>query len=97
MPGEDISSSTQESESGQAADTASLKKGSRDVVTLVNRQPVRMTGKSDYVLVDLFDFYSFDLSKPKGDIVIKLNGSTCDYMSPVHDGDVVDIYWEGLK
>lgn len=97
MPGEDISSSTQESESGQAADTASLKKGSRDVVILVNRQPVRMTGKSDYVLVDLFDFYSFDLSKPKGDIVIKLNGSTCDYMSPVHDGDVVDIYWEGLK
>lgn len=97
MPGEDISSSTQESESGQAADTASLKKGSRDVVILVNHQPVRMTGKSDYVLVDLFDFYSFDLSKPKGDIVIKLNGSTCDYMSPVHDGDVVDIYWEGLK
>lgn len=97
MPGEDISSSAQESESGQAADTASLKKGSRDVVILVNRQPVRMTGKSDYVLVDLFDFYSFDLSKPKGDIVIKLNGSTCDYMSPVHDGDVVDIYWEGLK
>lgn len=97
MPGEDISSSTQEPESGQAADTASLKKGSRDVVILVNHQPVRMTGKSDYVLVDLFDFYSFDLSKPKGDIVIKLNGSTCDYMSPVHDGDVVDIYWEGLK
>lgn len=69
----------------------------KDIVILVNRQPVRLKGKSSYILVDLFDFYDFDLSKPKGNVVLKLNGVSCNYMSPIKDGDLVDLYWEEVK
>ncbi len=69
----------------------------KDIVILVNREPVRLKGKSSYILVDLFDFYDFDLSKPKGNVVLKLNGVSCNYMSHIKDGDLVDLYWEEVK
>lgn len=65
-----------------------------DIVILVNKEPVRLSGKKEYILVDLFLFYEFDLSKPKGNIVIKLNGQKVEYTAPLHDSDVVDLYWE---
>lgn len=66
----------------------------RNITILINGQPVRLTGKKDYILVDLFQYYEFDLSKPKGNVVLKLNGQEGIYTAPLHDGDVVDLYWE---
>ena len=66
----------------------------RDITIIVNNGPVTLSGKSNYILVDLFQFYEFDLSKPKGNIVILLNGETCEYTASINDGDVVKIYWE---
>ena len=66
----------------------------RNITILINGQPVRLTGKKDYILVDLFQYYEFVLSKPKGNIVLKLNGQEGIYTAPLHDGDVVDLYWE---
>lgn len=66
----------------------------RNITILINGQPVRLTGKKDYILVDLFQYYEFDLSKPKGNIVLKLNGQEGIYTAPLHDGDVVDLYWK---
>lgn len=66
----------------------------QNIVILINGQPVRLTGKPDYILVDLFQYYEFDLSKPKGNVVLKLNGVIGEYTAPLHDGDVVDLYWE---
>ena len=55
-----------------------------------------VSGKKKYVLVDIFDFYDFDLSKPQGsDVVLKLNGQKADYLAPLKDGDLIDLYWEG--
>lgn len=68
---------------------------SKNIVILINNQPVTLKGKASYVLVDLFDFYEFDLTKPHGSaVVLKLNGAVSEYMAPLHDGDVVDLYWE---
>lgn len=67
-----------------------------DIIITVNQQPVRLTGKKNYIFVDLFLFYAFDLSKPKGNIVVKLNGTSCDYTAPIMDGDTVELYWEKL-
>lgn len=64
------------------------------LLIMINGQPVRLTGKPSYVLVDLFDFYDFDLSNPKGNVVLKLNGNTSVYTAPLNDGDVIDLYWE---
>ena len=67
-----------------------------DVLIYVNKQPVSLTGKSDYILVDLFQFYDFDLSRPKGLVVLKLNGAVGEYTAPLKNGDVVDLYWEEM-
>ena len=66
-----------------------------DIFVIINRQPVKLSGKTDYILVDLFDFYPFDLSKPQGkNVVLKLNGVEDSYTAPLKDGDVIDLYWE---
>ncbi len=66
----------------------------KDIAIIVNNTPVVLSGKSNYILVDLFQFYDFDLSSPKGNIVILLNGEKCEYTASINDGDVVKIYWE---
>ena len=65
-----------------------------DIVVLINGTPVTLKGKSDYILVDIFQFYEFDLSKPQGNVVLNLNGETGEYTAPLKDGDVIDLYWE---
>ena len=66
----------------------------KSIGIIVNNTPVTLSGRSSYILVDLFQFYDFDLSSPKGNIVILLNGEKCEYTAPINDGDVVNIYWE---
>ena len=65
------------------------------IVVLVNRQPVKLSGKSSYIYVDVFDQIDFDLSMQKGkSIITKLNGRPAQYMEPIHDGDAIEIYWQ---
>ena len=61
---------------------------------MVNQQPVTLKGKSEYVFVDVFEEINFDLTKPKGKgIVTNLNGRPAQYMEPLHEGDIIEIYW----
>lgn len=70
----------------------------KKLTVLVNDQPVILSGKSDYVFVDVFDFIDFDLTKPNGrSIVTLLNGSTPDYMQALHANDKIEIYWQKVK
>ena len=86
---------TQESADEASFNTASdIQRPIRDVSIIVNGTPVVLKGKSDYVLVDLFQFYDFDLSKPKGNIVILHNGIRSEYTAPLNDGDDIKIFWE---
>jgi len=68
----------------------------RGITIFVNNEPVKLSGKTDYILVDLFQFYEFDLSKPKGIVVLKLNGDKGDYTAPLKEGDKVELYWEDI-
>lgn len=61
----------------------------------VNQMPVSLSGKSEYVFVDVFQYIEFDLSKPQGSgIVTKLNGRDAQYMENIHNGDIIEIYWK---
>lgn len=61
----------------------------------VNGQEIQMSGKSEYVFVDVFQYIDFDLSRPKGSgIVTNLNGREAQYMESIHSGDVIEIYWK---
>ncbi|MCR5595054.1 MAG: rod shape-determining protein [Lachnospiraceae bacterium] len=66
-----------------------------DITVEVNGEPVIVSGKSEYVFVDVFGFIDFDLSKPQGSsVVTRLNGKDAQYMEKIDEGDVIDIHWE---
>ncbi len=65
-----------------------------DITITVNGQHVVLTGKPDYIVVDLFQFYSFDLTMVRGNLVFLHNGSDADYSSPLNNGDVIELRWE---
>ncbi len=68
---------------------------SRTIKIIVNKTPVTLTGKSEYRLVDVFDFYPFDLSVMRGKrLITNIDGSRAEFSQPLHEGAVVDIFWE---
>lgn len=68
-----------------------------DITITVNGQNVVLSGKPDYIVVDLFQFYPFDLTMVRGNLVFLHNGSDADYSSPLCDGDTIELRWEEIK
>ncbi len=65
------------------------------LIVIVNGDPVTLTGKKEYVYVDVFDRINFDLSKPQGKMVETLiNGRKAQYIEPLHSGDELQIFWK---
>ena len=66
----------------------------RDVLIQVNGEPVTLSKKKDYILVDVLDFYPFDLSEAKGDrLETLINGVSSQFTDPLKEGDEVQIFW----
>lgn len=66
-----------------------------EIQVIVNKVPVTLGGKPEYIFVDVFDAIEFDLSRPRGmDIVTTLNGRPAQYMEPIRNGDVIEIFWK---
>ncbi len=66
-----------------------------ELQVVVNQQPVTLRGKKEYVFVDVFDFYEFDLGNSGGrSIVTLLNGRPAQHFEALHQGDVINIYWQ---
>ena len=85
-------SSEQDGEKEQPKEV--VKPDLQEICVIVNKKPVYLSGKSSYIFVDVFDFITFDLSKPRGNgIVTTLNGRNAEYMEPISAGDVIEIYW----
>jgi len=62
---------------------------------IANGNEIVMRGKKEYVFVDVFDYIDFDLRNPAGRHVITLiNGKDAEYMKPLNEGDVLEIYWK---
>ncbi len=65
------------------------------IAVTVNGDIVTMTGKIEYVFVDIFDFIDFDLSKPQGkEIVTNINGRRAQFMETIKTGDTIEVYWK---
>ncbi len=69
------------------------KKDDQSVQITVNNKIINMSGKDKFVFVDIFNYINFDLSKPQGVIVTKLNGRDAGYMEELKSGDVIEVYW----
>ena len=67
-----------------------------DFYVTINNERVSLKGKKTYVFVDIFDVYPFDRTKARGTLITKINGFECSYLDPIHNNDVIDLYWEEL-
>ncbi len=86
---ESVEDKTKETPSEASSDSV------HSITVTVNNNPVVLSGKKEYVYVDVFDYIDFDLANPKGSgVVTTYNGENAQYMSPIHDGDVMEIYWK---
>ncbi|BCN30535.1 cell division protein FtsA [Anaeromicropila herbilytica] len=66
-----------------------------EIVVVVNGQAVLMNTKKQYILVDVLDFYHFDMSVSGGNsLVIRVNGEDADFTTPVKDKDNIELFWK---
>lgn len=67
----------------------------RDLLLYVNDTQITLKNKSEYILVDILDYYDFDVSKAQGaSLVIQVNGVDADFTTPVNENDKVSLYWK---
>lgn len=64
------------------------------ITVKINGQDVELSGKSNYIFVDIFDFYPFDRTQGKGNLITLLNNTKADYMGEIMDGDEIELRWE---
>ncbi|MDF2882709.1 MAG: ftsA2 [Clostridiaceae bacterium] len=66
---------------------------SNQIKVLVNGQPVLLNGKENYVFIDIFNFYDFDLTTARGSLELLLNGNRVGYYDGLSEGDIISITW----
>lgn len=66
----------------------------KDICVFVNDKPTYLKNKDKYVFVDIFNSIQFDLSTPKGKLVLTLNDKNAGYYDELKDGDIIKIFWE---
>ena len=72
-----------------------IKKEPHDIHVMVNNKPIILTGKSEYVFIDIFDKYDFDLKNVRGTKLIeKVDGKNAGHLETIKDGSVIELYWE---
>lgn len=59
----------------------------------INGKSYMLGGKSQYVIVDVFNYIDFDLTIPKGIINLILNGEKASYTANIKDGDKIEVFW----
>ena len=71
-------------------------KAAKSIEVIVNGEKIEIPykEKKELVFVDLFSYYDFDLTKPQGILVLKLNEERAKYTDLLNNGDVIDIYWK---
>lgn len=66
------------------------------ITVTVNGQNKVLMGKSQYIIVDIFDYIDFDLTIARGIINLTLNGEKSSYMAKIKDGDMVEVFWSNV-
>ena len=68
---------------------------SYNILIYVNGDPIEMTGKNEYIFVDIFDRINFDLTAGKGRAIATLiNGHDAQFTEKLSHGDKIDLYWK---
>ncbi|MBQ7076782.1 MAG: rod shape-determining protein [Lachnospiraceae bacterium] len=66
-----------------------------DLPIIVNGDEVVLHGRSDYMIIDVFEPINFNPNESNGRfVVIEVNGEKATYTTSLKEGDRVDIYWK---
>ena len=66
-----------------------------DIEIFINNTPVTLSGKTNYIFVDLFNFYEFDLTSSRGRAIItKVNGEDAEFSAELKEGDQIQLAWK---
>lgn len=64
------------------------------ITVIVNGEPVILTGKDEYVFVDIFDKIDFDIHTVQGRrLNTTLNGNKVAYLDNIKENDVINVEW----
>lgn len=75
--------------------TSNIKDSQREICLSINgKERIFQYKKKEFVFVDIFNYIDFDLSKPRGKLVLKLNERDAEYLERLKDGDMIEVYWE---
>ena len=93
-----VESTEERAEEVVAENVAPLEKTeteSYNILIYVNGDPIEMTGKNEYIFVDIFDRINFDLTAGKGRAIATLiNGHDAQFIEKLSHGDKIDLYWK---
>lgn len=83
------------SDGGYVQEELIFDKKPHDLHVMVNNKPITLTGKAEYVFIDIFDKYDFDLKNVGGTrLVEKINGENAGHFAELSEGSVIELYWE---
>ncbi|MBA5851894.1 rod shape-determining protein [Clostridium sp. cel8] len=71
-----------------------LENNKNEITVIANGKPIVLNGKKKYIFVDIFNHVEFDLSNPKGELYLSLNGKNAGYYDKLSEGDVIEIGWK---
>ncbi|WP_297424343.1 cell division protein FtsA [Clostridium sp.] len=72
---------------------AATKKELPSITVVVNGNNVTLKDKTQYLIVDIFNYIDFDLTVAKGIINLKLNGEKAAYTATIKEGDIIEVFW----
>ena len=66
-----------------------------DLPIKINGKNMVLSGKKDYIFVDIYNLIDFDPNAGNGrPLVIRINGEKCGYADELHANDEVECYWK---
>lgn len=65
-----------------------------DIKVTINDKSIILRNKPKYIFVDIFNYIEFDLSKPRGNLMLLLNDKKAGYYDSLSEGDCIRILWE---
>ncbi len=71
-----------------------MKPEATEITITINGQKKKLSGKKDYIFVDVYNLIRFDPNESNGrPLITKINGKKCGYSDELHADDEVEVYW----
>lgn len=72
-----------------------MKNEATELPITINGKKRVLSGKKDYIFVDIYNVINFDPNESNGrPLITKINGRKCGYSDELHENDEVEVYWD---